>query len=74
MKKLKGINPSARGEVLSREQLKNVLGGFSEDEGKCQDEGSSCDTQHASNCCNGLYCDEVPPNQTNTCKKSKASE
>lgn len=57
MKKLKLALSSVKGEVLTREQLKVLMGGDA-DSGDCQGSGSACNTQQALNCCNGLHCVE----------------
>jgi hypothetical protein len=66
MKKMKlniRLNDAA---VLTREQLKQVLGGFSEDGSvaSCQEMGSAC--YGYLNCCNGLTCDTT----THLCKSA----
>lgn len=48
------------GEVLSRKQMKNVLGGqMLESEGfdgDCQSHGDECSTAETKNCCSGMVC------------------
>jgi hypothetical protein len=58
MKKLKLNLSSTKASVLTREQLKNILGGEYNGSGSCQTSGKSCDTQKAINCCSGLHCAE----------------
>ena len=48
-------------EILTREQLKNVLGGASiplSGAGDCQEYGQSCNTAERKNCCNGCHCSD----------------
>ncbi|MDP3665744.1 MAG: TIGR04149 family rSAM-modified RiPP [Sediminibacterium sp.] len=58
MKKIKlNLQQLDNSEVLTREQLKNILGGTGSG-GDCQKNGDSCDTQKAINCCSGFKCAE----------------
>lgn len=53
MKKLKLKLPTDKTEVLTREQLKYIMGGEGDD-GSCQLRGSAC--YGVFNCCNLLKC------------------
>lgn len=55
MKKLKINTLKEKLEVLTREQLKFVMGGDGGDE-SCQQHGSWCNTSQTFNCCSGLHC------------------
>ncbi|MDP3665745.1 MAG: hypothetical protein Q8R50_03625 [Sediminibacterium sp.] len=43
-------------EVLTRQQLKNILGG--DGSGGCVERAGSCNTSQKINCCSGLVCAE----------------
>lgn len=46
-------------EILTREQLKNVLGGVSKLlSGDCSEEGEGCFPSEGANCCNLLKCEQ----------------
>ncbi|HEY5464672.1 MAG TPA: hypothetical protein VIJ95_15525 [Hanamia sp.] len=58
MKKLKlNLQHLENAEVLTRSQLKNVLGGSAvSTTGNCQTDGQACSTRSQVNCCSGLQC------------------
>jgi hypothetical protein len=56
MKKLKLNKAIAKVEVLTKEQLKLILGGEFV-EGSCSDKGQTC--YGTINCCNGLHCNHT---------------
>jgi bacteriocin-like protein len=59
MKKLKISHLQKKYEVLTKEQLKQVLGGENENgSDTCGSYGDDCNTYMGINCCSGLVCAE----------------
>ncbi|MFT4092617.1 MAG: hypothetical protein QM640_03170 [Niabella sp.] len=57
MKKLKLSLQNIEGvKLLTRDQLKKVMGGIKNPEGDCKQEGSACDSGVP--CCEGLTCSQ----------------